>query len=206
MEEKPLFRVLNNLLRAFKQCLPKFSGMKKVKLSYCVLGYIILAYLNSFIANNISLPEGVTPKLFDVGHYLFPEISTFYPDILFFSLLLYFIFRWRNHHDLLKAFFLICSSLFLIRLLTFPVTQIPPAFNEADCFKPSADGPWIFFTFYSSSTCVDYMFSAHTFHLTVISLITLYNSKNYFVASSLNRKLSKKFNWCWIWNYNVALS
>ena len=154
--------------------------MKKVKLSYCVLGYIILAYLNSFIANNISLPEGVTPKLFDVGHYLFPEISTFYPDILFFSLLLYFIFRWRNHHDLLKAFFLICSSLFLIRLLTFPVTQIPPAFNEADCFKPSADGPWIFFTFYSSSTCVDYMFSAHTFHLTVISLITLYNSKNYF--------------------------
>ena len=154
--------------------------MKKVKLSYCVLGYIILAYLNSFIANNISLPEGVTPKLFDVGHYLFPEISTFYPDILFFSLLTYFIFRWRNNHDLLKAFFLICSSLFFIRLLTFPVTQIPPAFNEADCFKPSADGPWIFFTFYSSSTCVDYMFSAHAFHLTVISLITLYNSKNYF--------------------------
>ena len=154
--------------------------MKKVKLSYCVLGYIILAYLNSFIANNISLPEGVTPKLFDVGHYLFPEISTFYPDILFFSLLIYFIFRWRNNHDLLKAFFLICSLLFFIRLLTFPVTQIPPAFNEADCFKPSADGPWIFFTFYSSSTCVDYMFSAHTFHLTIISLITLYNSKNYF--------------------------
>ena len=79
--------------------------MKKVKLSYCVLGYIILAYLNSFIANNISLSEGVTPKLFDVGHYIFPEISTFYPDILFFSLLIYFIFRWRNHHDLLKAFF-----------------------------------------------------------------------------------------------------
>ena len=154
--------------------------MKKVKLSYCVLGYIILAYLNSFIANNISLPERVAPKLFDVGHYLFPEISTFYPDILFFSLLIYFIFRWRNNHDLLKAFFLICSSLFFIRLLTFPVTQIPPAFNEADCFKPSADGPWIFFTFYSSSTCVDYMFSAHAFHLTVISLITLYNSKNYF--------------------------
>ena len=145
-----------------------------------MLVYTILAYLNSFVANNISLPKGATSKIFDIGHYYFPEISSFYPDILFFSLLIYFFFRWRNNHGLLKAFFLICSSLFFIRLLTFPVTQIPPAYNEADCFKPSDDGPWIFFTFYSNSTCVDYMFSAHTFHLTIISLLTIYNSGNYF--------------------------
>ena len=154
--------------------------MKQIKLSYCVLAYAILSYLNSFVANNISLSEGVTSKLFDIGHYLFPELSTFYPDMLFFILLIYFFFRWRHDHDLLKTFFLICSSLFFLRLLTFPATQFPPAFNETDCFKPSADGPWIFFTFYSNSTCVDYMFSAHTFHLTIISLLTLYNSGNYF--------------------------
>ena len=66
--------------------------MKQIKLSYCVLAYAILSYLNSFVANNISLSEGVTSKLFDIGHYLFPELSTFYPDMLFFILLIYFFF------------------------------------------------------------------------------------------------------------------
>ena len=154
--------------------------MKRIRLSYCIIAYIFIAYLNSFIASNISLPKGVFSKLFDIGHYYLPEISTLYPDLMFFSIFIYFVLRWKNDSNILKVFFIICSSLFLLRIITFPTTHLTPAFNGSDCFKPMIDGPWIFFTFYSQSTCIDYMFSAHTFHLTIISLLTISNSTYYF--------------------------
>jgi len=54
------------------------------------------------------------------------------------------------------------------------MTMVPPAMS--DCYPSTESAPWIFFVFYTQSTCIDYMFSAHTFHLTLFSLFTIVNS------------------------------
>tara|TARA_B100000809_G_scaffold215616_1_gene220907 strand:- start:1 stop:642 length:642 start_codon:yes stop_codon:yes gene_type:complete len=152
----------------------------KIRLYHSIILYFIVSYLNSFVAYNLTLSKGIRPKLFDFGHFILPEISTYLPDIFFFSILFFFVIRWSKEKDLLKMFFLICSLLFFFRLLTFPLTHLPPAYSlDSNCIQPNENGPWIFFTWYSQSTCIDYLFSAHTFHLTIISLITIYYSKNY---------------------------
>tara|TARA_Y100000031_G_C8189923_1_gene370880 strand:+ start:65 stop:412 length:348 start_codon:yes stop_codon:yes gene_type:complete len=54
------------------------------------------------------------------------------------------------------------------------MTMVPPA--ASDCYPSSEDAPWIFFVLYTQSTCIDYMFSAHTFHLTLFTLFTIVKS------------------------------
>ncbi|MDP6684624.1 MAG: phosphatase PAP2-related protein [Candidatus Marinimicrobia bacterium] len=148
--------------------------LEKSPLWYFIIPYIAFGYLNNFIAYNFVSPSVYHPKLFDYGHYILPEISTLFPDFLFFSIFLYFLVRWRKNQDLLKSFFLLAGILFILRLFTFPMTMVPPA--ASDCYPSSEDAPWIFFVLYTQSTCIDYMFSAHTFHLTLFTLFTIVKS------------------------------
>jgi len=151
--------------------------LNKFPIWYFIIPYIAFGYLNNFIAYNFVSPSVYHPKLFDYGHYILPEISSLIPDFLFFSIFIYFLFRWRKNQELLKTFFLLAGILFIFRLFTFPMTMVPPAMS--DCFPTTEDAPWIFFILYTQSTCIDYMYSAHTFHLTLITLFTLVNTPHF---------------------------
>lgn len=154
---------------------PAARSLWGLHLWQCICIYGAMAYANSFAAWNLVSPAAEAPKLFDQGHYWLPEVSKNLPDTLFFTLYIVFLVRWRHRHDILRPFFLIASALFFLRLLTFTSTLVPPA--SPDIYVVKRGGPWVFLALYSQNTSTDYMFSAHTFHLTLFTVLSLRNSR-----------------------------
>jgi len=77
---------------------------------------------------------------------------------------------------------ILISILFILRIITFTVTNIPPTYslqkNKQLC-KYKIFGKHFGFSFNNiTHTCNDYMFSGHTVHIVSFLLFILYFSKN----------------------------
>jgi len=151
--------------------------MKNIKLIYSTICFLIVIYVNEWLAINQPAPKNNTP-LKDEMHELFPEISPLYANGLLVFFIIYFIcrlFRYKDSINILTKFLNITSIIFIIRALSFSLTRMP--FTWSDCSNKSKWGHRFFFL-YDIHACGDYFISGHTVIGVLILLITL-NHSNY---------------------------
>jgi len=145
--------------------------MKKIySLIISIIVYLIISYINQFIAQNQIYPYEELPPLYDKLHNILPILSAHLPDIGLIFLVLYFILRWIiKDISILINFLWIVSLLFIGRAILISITKFPRILkyceNNNYCFN-------IFMK--SWNKCPDYMYSGHTIHCVLIALFTLY--------------------------------
>ena len=128
---------------------------------------IINSYINDYL------------ELHDLGFYYLPKISSNVPNTILATIYLYFFIKWfyKDKNILIKLYTLI-SILFIIRLVAFNITILPPTIE--DCVSRKVKSEIIWFTFRFDSACSDNMFSGHAVHMTMLTLFTLEYSRNKF--------------------------
>lgn len=148
-----------------------------------VLSYSLISYLNGLLAINLYNPITNLSPLPDFGFRYLPHISSMYPNMLLLIGGIYFaarFFRLKNLKKITEMIWCI-TGLFTIRILTFPVTIVPPSISgcinnnntsgiELNVLK--------YLILSNDNTCTDYMFSGHACYLMLFLLFTLELSKN----------------------------
>jgi len=151
--------------------------MENKKLIYSLILFIIVIYVNEWLAINQPTPKDNTP-LKDEIHELFPRISSSYANTLLAFFTIYGIcrlFYYKDSVDILMKFLNITSLIFIIRALSFSLTHMP-FIRGLNCDNPSKWGHRFFFL-YDIHACGDYFISGHTVIGVLIFLITLKHSK-----------------------------
>lgn len=153
-------------------------------LPLCICFYIAIIILTIFITENIADYKYNDDGLYDTLHNSFDKIiSMKYTNYIVFIFMIYCIIRFIfiNTRYIGDALILI-SVLFILRLLTFTLTNVPPPYilkkNKELC-KYKLFGKHFGFSFNNiASTCNDFMFSGHTIHIIAFLLFILYFSNN----------------------------
>lgn len=141
-----------------------------------IASYLLIGYINFFLAMNIVNPTVGMSSLPDIGFYYLPSISMVLTDAIICTIYAYFFIKWFYvNKDILARFFYLCTFLFIIRTFTFTVTYIPPCVPDCVSRKDGEDFKW--FTFSFDQGCSDHMFSGHSVHITLFLLFTLYHSQ-----------------------------
>ena len=140
--------------------------------------YLIVGYINEFVAMNQIYHSINDPAMFDRGHTLLPIFSKHYPDYGVACFVLYFIVRWGiRYPDAMINYLWIISLLFIGRVIVMSVTQFPPALPN--CSTAKAGDPYRFNVFQKGwNECLDYMYSGHTIHTVLVVLFTLFLSNS----------------------------
>jgi PAP2 superfamily C-terminal len=143
----------------------------------CTL-YGIVGYINEFITENQVYHTINQQPLFDRGHNALPLFPRLYPDIGVLLLVGYFILRWGiKYPNILIDYILMLSVLFIGRMILLMVTQFPPAHPGCSTLQPGTK-PHLLLWQKRWKTCMDYMYSGHTFHCVLVALFVLYVSTN----------------------------
>jgi hypothetical protein len=144
-----------------------------------IIFYLVVGYINEFVAENQVYHDINQPPLFDRLHNLIPPISAKYANGLLVLLLLYFIFRWGiKSYSVLENYLWIVALLFVGRVIIFSLTQVPPAVTGCSTKKPHS--PFHYILMYDWKECLDYMYSGHAIHSVLIVLFVLMLSKSMF--------------------------
>ena len=149
-----------------------------------VIYFVVVFLVTTFITENLIDYEFKDDSLPDILHNNFKKfISMKTVNNILLVYLVYSIIRLitLNARYIGDALILI-SILFILRMITFSVTNIPPTYvlkkNKKLC-KYKIFGKQIGFSFSKIlNTCNDYMFSGHTVHVVTCLLFILYFSKN----------------------------
>jgi len=152
----------------------------KESLVVAILVYLLVGYMNEFIAENQVYYDINQPPLFDRGHNLIPKINRAYADYGVIGFLIYFIVRWGfKYPNTIVNYLWIISFMFLGRMIIMSVTQLPPAITGCSTIKPNEK---LHFRLFRKgwNECLDYMFSGHTLHCVLIVLFSFYLSNNVF--------------------------
>lgn len=147
-------------------------------LVFAIIFYLLIGYINEFVAENQVYHSINDPPLFDRGHNLLPLVSQDLPNIGLISFLIYFIIRWGiKNTDALSNYLWIISFLFIGRVVLLSVTQIPPAIPGCSTVKA---GDSLYFNVFRKgwNECLDYMYSGHTIHCVLVAIFTFYLSNN----------------------------
>jgi hypothetical protein len=146
--------------------------------------YIIIGIINVFVTEKIVDYEWNQNTLYDIVHNnikQFPPVKII--NYLVYLFILYTIARWSPIDiKILSLYFLSLSILLILRLITFTTTQSPPPISKKNkwrihnCKKKKMVNIGINFKKMFDS-CVDNMFSAHTFHvITALTIIFLFSN------------------------------
>uniref|UniRef100_A0A6C0LU97 Sphingomyelin synthase-like domain-containing protein n=1 Tax=viral metagenome TaxID=1070528 RepID=A0A6C0LU97_9ZZZZ len=142
-----------------------------------ILSFSFISYMNSFIAVNMIDPMHTSPALSDMGFYYLPRVSQTIPNIYLLSYCCYFIMRFMKSRnwDKIKNLIWNITVLFLIRLITFSVTIVPP--STMNCYSRNETESIVFNTLkiiiQNDNTCLDNMFSGHATYFTIMYLTML---------------------------------
>jgi hypothetical protein len=150
------------------------------QLVIAIVFYLLIGYINEFVAENQVYKNINNPPLFDRGHNLLPLLSKKLPDIGLIGFIIYFIVRWGiQYPETLANYLWIIAILFIGRVFLLSVTQLPPALSGCSTVK---EGETLYFNVFRKgwNECLDYMYSGHTIHCVLVALFTLYLSRNLF--------------------------
>lgn len=142
-----------------------------------VIFYLIVTWINMLFAINLPRNNKHNERLYDRFHELIPQIKPHYADDLMLYIFIYFIGRWTFIDIVLvENFMILMGIIFIFRLFTFTLTEMPPIINE--CIFRKNNDPYQYWVFGKIDIrhCNDYMFSGHACHSTLILLLTLYYS------------------------------
>jgi hypothetical protein len=148
-----------------------------------IVVYLLIGYINEFVAENQVYQDINAPPLFDRGHNFLPQFSKNLPNIGLISFIVYFVVRWGIKYPYALVNYLwIIAILFVGRVVLLSVTQLPPALPGCSTVKK---GDSLYFNVFRKgwNECLDYMYSGHTIHCVLVALFTL------FLASSNWEKL-----------------
>lgn len=128
--------------------------------------FLLISYLNGFLAINLVNKIKTNPTLPDLGYDIFPKISSDYPNLLLIFCIGYFTFRFcrRSNIQTLNRLFFCLNIIFTMRLATFTVTTYPPSTLKCYGRNPGEPIQWNVVSVILSqkdNTCIDYMFSGH---------------------------------------------
>lgn len=141
-----------------------------------IFSYLLIGYINEFVAENQVYHNINNPPLFDRGHNLLPLLPKHLPDIGIALFLLYFIIRWGiRFPPVLINYLWIVTFLFIGRVFVFSITQLPPALPNCSTVQSNSKLDFVLFR-KGWNNCIDYMYSGHTIHCVLIALFTLYLS------------------------------
>ena len=146
------------------------------ELFIAIVCYLLIGYINEFVAENQVYHDINAQPLFDRGHNLLPLFSKKLPDIGLISFLLYFVVRWGvpYPHTLINYLWIV-AFLFVGRVVLLSVTQVPPALPGC---STAEKGDSLYFNVFRKgwNECLDYMYSGHTIHCVLVALFTFFLS------------------------------
>lgn len=144
-----------------------------------IVVYLIVGYINQFVAMNQIYHSINQPSMFDRVHSILPVFSKKYPDYGVGLFVLYFILRWGiQYPDAMINYLWIISLLFIGRVIVMSVTQFPPALPN--CSTARAGEPYRFNVFQKGwNECLNYMYSGHTIHTVLVALFTVFLSNSH---------------------------
>lgn len=145
-----------------------------------LIAYGTVGYANAFAEKNQVLQYKLdNPPLYDRLHNVLPVFPQLYADVIAVGLVGYFVLRWGiKYPKVIVNYLWIVTFLFIGRVLTFTITQFPPA--RPGC-STRREGDKIIANPFPKGwqSCKDLMFSGHTLHSVLVLLFVLYLSKSY---------------------------
>ena len=162
-----------------------------MKLIYYIIAsiityFIVVVFLNVLITENIEDKEFNKVSLPDIIHDNFEKLLSISTvnKILYIYLFYCFIRIITINYKYIPDVLFLIIILFLLRLITFSVTTVPPPYklekNKKLCKRKLFINKIGFSLQKIQYTCNDLMFSGHTVHIISFLLIILYFSKNLF--------------------------
>lgn len=141
--------------------------------------YFSIGYLNEFTAENTIWRTINDKPLYDRVYAVVPPISSLWANVGLGLLLVYFVFRWGlKDLKVLENYIWIVALLFVGRVITFSVTQVPPPKAGCSTVEKGHRIRWIPFA-NGWQECEDEMYSGHTIHSVLIALFVLTLSKSF---------------------------
>lgn len=148
------------------------------KLGLTFVLFSVISYINALAAINIRNPLTDLKPLPDIGFKYLPQISSYYPNILLTVFCIYFFVRYvrKKNLQIINSLILSIALLFLLRVITFTVTYVPPATNN--CYRRGQNDmiEWNvvkYLVLRNDNTCLDYMFSGHVVYFVLLYLTML---------------------------------
>ena len=149
------------VFNSFKHLIPSFS---LVKTFICYTG---IGYINSFMSINMLNPLKSSLPLPDLMFDLFSHVSDLIPHGMLFLLTCVTLFKLRKNSETLIGMYNRISLLFVLRVLCFTMTRLPPPQPGCVSREIGEAYHWNVVRDLVESralTCSDMMFSGHAIH------------------------------------------
>jgi len=144
---------------------------------YAIGFYLVVGYINLFLAMNIISPYSARDTLSDIGLAYLPFIPLVYIDSLLAVIYSYFHIKWFiRDKNILANFYYMMGILMFLRLGAFSITLLPASLPDCVSRKAGENLRWMVWQF--DQGCIDNMFSGHAVHITMIALNTMHFSEN----------------------------